>query len=170
MRGLVQTVALGLLVLTSLPGLAQRVHTSKTLVPAAHLLDKTLGESVVDAALNTSQGDYTGSDCSHFVNAIFEAVGLPFRYTNSIALYKGTESFHRVLHPQPGDLIVWQGHVGIVVDPEEHSFYSMLRSGLKLASYDSHYWRARGHARFLRYANPIPVHLASTRVHTDDGD
>jgi cell wall-associated NlpC family hydrolase len=142
---------------TVLPLLAQRPRTVSRRSQAQHLphqrlLSRNLGERVAETALNTHAWDYFGSDCSHFVNAIFEAVGLPFRYQNSITLYTGTEEFRRVFHPQPGDLIVWRGHVGIVVDPGEHTFYSMLRKGLRLASYDSPYWRSRGPVRFLRYA------------------
>ncbi len=54
-------------------------------------------------------------------------------------------------HPKAGDLIVWQGHVGIVVSPEDATFLSALRSGVKTASYESDYWKKRGHPRFLRY-------------------
>jgi cell wall-associated NlpC family hydrolase len=107
---------------------------------------------VAETALATHSWDYYGFDCSHFVQAIFDAVGLPFEYANSIKLYNGSGEFRRVFHPQPGDLIVWKGHVGIVVDPEAHSFYSMLRKGLRLSTYDSAYWRSRGQTRFLRYA------------------
>jgi len=41
--------------------------------------------------------------------------------------------------------------VGIVVDPEEATFLSALRSGVKTASYKSHYWKMRGRPRFFRY-------------------
>jgi len=64
------------------------------------------------------------------------------------------EGFKRVLHPKPGDLIVWRGHVGIVVDPAEKTFLSALRSGVKTSSYESHYWKRRGKPRFLRYMSP----------------
>ncbi len=106
---------------------------------------------MAERAVETHQWDYYASDCSHFVNAIFDRAGLPFPYTNSIQLYNGTDKFRRVFHPQAGDLIVWRGHVGIVIDPLEHTFYSMLRSGLRLASYRSPYWRRRGYPRFFRY-------------------
>jgi hypothetical protein len=53
--------------------------------------------------------------------------------------------------PQPGDLIVWRGHVGLVVDSRQHLFYSSLRSGLETEDYTSAYWRRRGAPRFYRY-------------------
>jgi hypothetical protein len=41
--------------------------------------------------------------------------------------------------------------VGIVVDPEQTTFLSALSSGVKVSSYQSHYWQRRGKPRFLRY-------------------
>jgi|SRR5581483_606518 len=162
MKALSKTAAVAVLTLVAVPLFAQRqIPKAKSSV---RLLNKSLGQSVAEAALNTNRWDYDGSDCSHFVNAIFEAVGLPFRYTNSFDLYDGTETFRRVFHPQPGDLIVWRGHVGIVVDPDAHSFYSMLRSGLRLSSYTSSYWKARGKARFLRYASRAHMAAQTVRV------
>ena len=34
----------------------------------------------------------------------------------------GTGEFQRVMRLQPGDLVVWRGHVGILVNPEQHLF------------------------------------------------
>jgi hypothetical protein len=56
-----------------------------------------------------------------------------------------------VRHPQPGDLIVWPGHVGIVLKPLEHSFYSLVSTGLEAQNYEGTYWRSRGRPRFYRY-------------------
>jgi hypothetical protein len=69
----------------------------------------------------------------------------------SRVLYAGIKGFKRVLHPKPGDLIVWKGHVGIVENPEETTFRSALNSGVKTSSYTSNYWKRRGKPRFLRY-------------------
>jgi hypothetical protein len=65
------------------------------------------------------------------------------------------DGFKRVLHPKPGDLIVWQGHVGIVVDPAETTFLSALRSGVKVSSYESQYWKRRGKPHFLRFVGSV---------------
>lgn len=93
----------------------------------------------------------TELDCSHFVQFMYEQAGLYYGYTPSKVLYEGIKDFKRVMHPKAGDLVVWPGHVGIVVDPEETTFLSALRSGVKTASYASNYWKKRGHPRFLRY-------------------
>src|SRR5947209_4118369 len=93
----------------------------------------------------------TELDCSHFVQYLYEQAGMYYGYAPSATLYDGMDEFKRVTNPGPGDLIVWRGHVGIVVDPEETTFLSALRSGVKVSSYQSHYWQRRGKPHFLRY-------------------
>lgn len=97
------------------------------------------------------QIETTDLDCSHFMQWLFERAGLYYGYAPSRILYAGMTGFKRVYHPRPGDLIVWPGHMGVVVDPEEETFLSALRSGVKTSSYTSHYWKRRGHPRFFRY-------------------
>jgi hypothetical protein len=96
------------------------------------------------------------TDCSHLVHDIYEQAGFPYSYVSSRELYVGSTSFTRVRVPQAGDLVVWRGHVGIVIDPEQHSFFSFVRSGPDTQFYDSPYWRARGTARFFRYVIEKP--------------
>jgi hypothetical protein len=79
-------------------------------------------------------------DCSHLVHAIYTRAGFPYRYARSSDLYVGTAEFRRVTRPQPGDLVVWRGHVGIVVNPAQHVFYSAMRSGPATDTYDAPYW------------------------------
>lgn len=96
----------------------------------------------------------TELDCSHFVQYLYEQAGLYYGYAPSRVLYDGMDGFKRVFHPKAGDLIVWRGHVGIVVDPAETTFLSALNSGVRTSSYESHYWKRRGKPRFLRYVGP----------------
>lgn len=117
----------------SILGDAPRVHAADVVI--------ALGTRIRNTAL----------DCSHFVNSIFQQAGLYYKYEPSGVLYRGTAAFKRVYRPQPGDLIVWPGHVGIVVDPEQTTFVSALRRGVRISSYTSRYWRRRGHVHFLRY-------------------
>jgi hypothetical protein len=93
----------------------------------------------------------TELDCSHFVQYLYQQAGLYYEYAPSRTLYDGMDGFKRVNHPKAGDLIVWRGHVGVVVDPDESTFLSSLRSGVKVSSYQSHYWQRRGRPHFLRY-------------------
>lgn len=115
--------------------------------------------SIVDFAITPSDQllslaleiQYTKMDCTHLVHYLYQQSGLEYVYANSSALYKGVSEFRRVRKPQAGDLIVWPGHAGIVVDPEGHTFVSALRSGVKISSYISSYWKKRGIPRFFHY-------------------
>ena len=99
-----------------------------------------------------SQMHVTNFDCSHLVHALYERVGLHYQYATSRTLYRGIEEFERVLQPKTGDLVVWRGHAGIIVDPSQHSFLSALKTGVKTSSYISRYWKHRGPPRFFRFA------------------
>lgn len=115
------------------------------------------GLAILGAALESRHRANAGSDCSHLVQAIYEKAGFPYSYVNSFQLYEGIDQFRRVTNLQPGDLAVWKGHVGIVVNPGQHSFFSMLRSGRGVETYDSKYWKRRGTPRFFRYVKAAPV-------------
>jgi cell wall-associated NlpC family hydrolase len=107
--------------------------------------------SLLAAALDKRVRREEDADCSHLVHAVYEAAGLRYAYAPSSELYAGVESFERVKAPLPGDLVVWRGHVGIVVKPSEHIFFSYLSSGPGTDNYETEYWRHRGRPRFYRY-------------------
>jgi hypothetical protein len=96
------------------------------------------------------------------VHDVYERAGFPYGYVTSLELYIGNTNFTRVHKPQPGDLVVWRGHVGIVIDPAERSFFSSVRSGPDTQFYDSPYWRSRGTARFYRYMTKKPLRGGAT--------
>jgi hypothetical protein len=127
-----------------------------------HALSAREGKVIVNAAWEREELTDREPDCSHLAHDVYTLAGYPYPYARSIDLYVGIRSFVRVTKPQPGDLIVWRGHVGIVVDPAEHSFYSSLRSGLRTDLYDAPEWKARGPARFYRYAAAKPTNLVLT--------
>jgi hypothetical protein len=154
----------------SQPAVRPAKQTSRAALESAkaargpRLLNASDGLAVLGAALETRH-KAERSDCSHLVHAIYEKAGFPFKYQSSSDLYAGGEDFQRVWQPQAGDLIVWPGHAGIVVNPAQHTFYSALRSGFGVQPYDSVYWKGRGRPHFLRYikSRPAPV-LAARRV------
>lgn len=127
------------------------------------LLTSGEGRALVEMALSQTVPADDRPDCSHFVHQIFAAAGLDYPYAPSFDLYAGTPEFQRVRSPQPGDLIVWRGHVGLVVDPSQHSFYSSLGSGLQTRQYDDDYWRQRGQPRFYRYLVGASNEIAALR-------
>lgn len=126
--------------------------TPATKRPSAHRsLSKSDQSSVIAAALHTKRVRHPGRDCSHLVHSIYQRAGFPYPYADSEDLYDGVEGFRRVLHPEPADLIVWHGHVGIVIRPSGHEFFSMLSTGPGIDDYRSRYWKSRGEPRFYRY-------------------
>lgn len=124
------------------------------------------GLAVIAAALDR-RIRFRRRDCSHLVHAIYGLAGFPYSFVSSSELYAGSDEFGRVTNPQPGDLVVWRGHVGIVVNAAQHIFFSTLRSGPGVDTYDAPHWKRRGQARFYRYIkkcppNNLPNHLVLT--------
>ena len=110
---------------------------------APWLVSSDHGLAIIGAALESRKPTDSNADCSNLVHAIYERAGFTYSYSNSSELYRGIKEFRRVIHPQPGDLVVWRGHVGIVISPVQHSFFSAMRSGRAVEFYDSPYWQAR---------------------------
>jgi hypothetical protein len=131
---------------------------------SARLLARTDGLSILNVALRSGRRTGHSIDCSHFVHGMYERAGFAYPYASSLDLYQGIDEFRRVTNPQPGDLAVWRGHTGIVVDPEERSFLSVLHAGPSIDYYDSRYWKQRGHPRFYRYVKQRTNQGASDSV------
>jgi cell wall-associated NlpC family hydrolase len=132
--------------------------------PAPAPLSPDDGLSVIAAALDARVKPARQPDCSHLVHAIYLQAGFPYPYASSSDLYDGTDEFQRVARPQPGDLVVWPGHVGIVVNPAQRAFFSRLRRGPGVDAYDTQYWKQRGQARFYRYVKTDPARVTKTRL------
>lgn len=131
--------------------LGQNIRQGSAETHGLRTLAKTEGRKILASIPAVDAGVESETDCSHLVHDIYEQAGFPYDYVTSRELYIGSANFTRVRAPQAGDLVVWRGHVGIVIDPKQHSFFSFVRSGADTQFYDSPYWRARGTARFLRY-------------------
>ncbi len=137
--------------MVSAPAMAQvavPLHESDSRL---RLLTVEQGRLIVDVAWQQDAPESGTRDCSHAVHQIYEAAGYGYPYASSFEIYAGNENFERVKNPHAGDLIAWPGHVGIVVDPLQHSFYSLVRTGMESQDYESAYWRSRGRPRFYRY-------------------
>jgi hypothetical protein len=127
---------------------ATNVHDSES---SQRLLTPEEGRSIVDVAWQQDPPETGVRDCSHLVHQIYVSAGFEYPYASSFEIYAGNESFERVKTPHAGDLVAWPGHVGIVVDPLQHSFYSLVRTGWEAQDYEGPYWRSRGRPRFYRY-------------------
>jgi len=136
-------------------GAMHRVAGEKVGAGLARVASRTFtpddGLAVIAAALDSHVRIRSSRDCSHLVHAIYERAGFHYLYASSSDLYIGTDHFQRVAHPQTGDLAVWRGHVGIVVNPSQHVFFSAMRSGPGIDTYDAPHWKERGQVRFYRY-------------------
>jgi NlpC/P60 family protein len=157
-------VMLGIAVFSLLP---VQAFSAEGKVPAGlRPLSAREGRAIVreTSFVETSEG--RTEDCSHFVHDLYAQAGYPYPYASSGDLYLGTENFVRVRTPHPGDLVVWHGHVGIVIDPNEHSFFSSVNSGPRTEYYNSAYWRARGIPRFYRYLTNTPLKTESPTIET----
>lgn len=136
------------------------------------LLSRREGAALRDFTLARPVDLEPKPDCSHLMHQVFTAAGLDYPYANSFDIYRGVPQFRRVKSPQAGDLVVWRGHVGLVVDTAERSFYSSLGSGIQNDQYDNRYWRKRGQPRFYRYItegpDKTPVLVARTKVPQPD--
>lgn len=124
--------------------------------PGYRLLSLKEGRSLVQEIAWADDEEGLSPDCSHLVHKLYEQAGHPYPYASSLDLYRGTGPFLRVRYAHPGDLVVWRGHVGIVVNPLEHSFFSTTSAGARTQNYDSAYWRGRGYPHFFRYLTKSP--------------
>lgn len=136
----------------------QETHSTSRLLTVAE------GRSIVDAAWEEDQPARGTQDCSHLVHQTYLNAGYEYPYASSFDIYAGSENFERVRTPQAGDLIVWPGHVGIVVDPLQHSFYSLVSTGWEAQDYEGAYWRSRGRPRFYRYKVGSSGNLTDAKV------
>src|SRR5689334_16051226 len=144
--------ALLALTFSGLSSTAQTTQHGKAAKRWPRLLSFAEGKAILEAAWTHRSSVDDQPDCSHLVHDVYSLIGLDYDYAPSRSLYfNEVTAFRRVFHPQPGDLIVWLGHVGIVVSPLEHSFYSSLNSGMLVDDYLKRYWRGRGAPRFYRY-------------------
>ena len=101
---------------------AQAQSASQEAGSKSRLLSVEEGRTIAEAAREQDLSAPGAQDCSHVVHQTYLSAGFQYSYASSFELYAGNENCGRVKNPQSGDLIVWPGHVGIVLDPREHSF------------------------------------------------
>ena len=153
-------VALGCLLTSHSAFCAQKATIVDTVEQrAGRLLTRAEGVALVDRALEYSASS-PRLDCSHLVHQVHSTTGLAYPYATSYEIFAGIPQFRRVRSAQPGDLIVWPGHVGLVVDTQRSEFLSSKGSGVGTDNYNSEYWQTRGRPRFYRYVVGSATELA----------
>lgn len=150
MRSALKHALLFLSLLTAIYGPAARAETDDDYGDAV-LVSPEQGEALAAFALQSERRIRPKPDCSHLVHLLYARAGLIYPYEDSRVLYRGISDFKRVKTPQPGDLAVWLGHVGIVLSPEEKTFLSSVHSGILTESWMAPHWVRRGRPRFYRY-------------------
>jgi NlpC/P60 family len=155
---------------TASTALGQDVRPDSAQTPALRPLARLEGRRILAVIPTIDTESELETDCSHLVHHVYGQAGFPYEYLTSRELYIGSTNFTRVRSPQAGDLVVWPGHVGIVIDSKQHSFFSFVRSGPDTQFYDSSYWRSRGIARFYRYVTDKPIRAGRTLEAVDHAD
>jgi len=84
-------------------------------------------------------------DCSGFVRNVFDQVfpleGLGSRDDLNALKFQTEDLFVDTESPTAGDIVCWDGHVGIVYDEQNGKFIGAQTStGVAVASYTSGYW------------------------------
>lgn len=121
-------------------------------------MDYTVRDKIIQEAISWKGVPYlyggdskTGIDCSHFVWRVYKAVvfpDMPYIFNDPS---RDGEYFNQVAKEKvlKGDLVVWSGHIGIVVDPILGTFIgSQSTNGVSGAYYSSGYWS--NHSYFLQ--------------------
>lgn len=92
-----------------------------------------------------------GIDCSHFVHQAYKAAGLDYGYHSTASDWEKA-GFEKTTDPKAGDLIMFDGHMGIVVDPVNQIFIGAQSStGVAEASYaPDKYWGKKNYS-FLHH-------------------
>jgi NlpC/P60 family len=150
--------------------LGPNVRPASAETPGPRPIARTEGRKILAAIPTLDVESESETDCSHLVHDIYQQAGFPYEYASSRELYIGNRNFTRVRVAQAGDLVVWHGHVGIVIDTQQHSFFSFLSSGPDTQFYDSPYWRSRGIARFFRYVTDKSLQADRTLEAADRPD
>ncbi len=132
--------------------------------PNLRLISVAEGRAIVRTAFQGDEREQGARDCSHAVHAVYATAGFAYPYASSFEIYSGNDNFARVKYPRAGDVIAWPGHLGIVVNPAQHSFFSLVRTGLEEQDYESAYWRSRGRPRFYRYR--VVHHESMTKINS----
>jgi hypothetical protein len=148
----IQTVALLVLLQTAaVYGPLSAQYQDKEVRRPLRVVSREEGEAIARTALQHWPQLHDKPDCSHLAHEVYTAAGLDYIYSTTNDVFDGIDGFERVTKPQAGDLVVWRGHMGIVIDPEDESFYSSVISGISVSNFSSSYWESRGPRRFYRY-------------------
>jgi len=129
-------IFVALCLVTASVALGQNIRPTSAETPGPRPIAIMEGRKILATIPSVDVESESEKDCSHLVHDVYEQAGFSYDYATSRELYiGGSTSFTRVRVPQVGDLDVWRGHVGIVIDPKQHSLFSFVRFGPDTCSY-----------------------------------
>lgn len=98
-----------------------------------------------------------GIDCSGFVTNVLLTALESNKFqplVQNIALLRTSPVLETIENPEQGDLILWEGHGGIVWNPSQGEFIgSQTSTGVAIASYINGYWSYQPGAIFRRFGS-----------------
>ena len=101
------------------------------------------------------------TDCSGFTKHVMDRCGV--KISAGSANQKNDGIGVDKSQAQAGDLVVWKGHVGLVVDSNKNMIDAGSGSVPKIRSYETDYWRSRGDY-VIRRVLPNPNEMVSAKV------
>lgn len=102
------------------------------------------------------------TDCSAFTQHVMKrAAGLDIPRTSAEQKNAGTGVDKS--QAQAGDLVVWKGHVGLVIDSNKNMIDAGSNNVPKIRSYETDYWRSRGDY-VIRRVLSNPNEMVSAKV------
>ena len=101
------------------------------------------------------------TDCSGFTKHVMDRCGIniPAGSANQKNAGVGVDKSQA----QAGDLVVWKGHVGLVIDGNKNMIDAGSNSVPKIRSYETDYWRSRGDY-VIRRVLTNPNEMVSAKV------
>lgn len=101
------------------------------------------------------------TDCSGFTKHVMDRCGI--KISAGSANQKNDGVGVDKSQAQAGDLVVWKGHVGLVVDSNKNMIDAGSGNVPKIRSYETDYWRSRGDY-VIRRVLPNPNEMVSAKV------
>ncbi len=125
----------------SLNGYVAASRNIKLVSDATHNFTLVKRDTIIAKAKTYRGTPHRILDCSHFVNKVYQQVGLTYAYTDCSKIAE-TGDFEMVLTPLPGDIILFgpspgkAEHMGIVIDPAKKQFIGAQSRGVAIVAYD----------------------------------
>lgn len=80
-------------------------------------MDPVVKAEILKKARTLIGTSYKDLDCSHFVHKAYDLAGFKYPYQNTSTFHLLSPFFEEVQEAEPGDVIVYTGHMGLY-DPE----------------------------------------------------